>query len=736
MTDRNINYETELLFKRMSEDEVELSDALISLTEVVEGKKALGWLGNNYNRSLIENAFEQILAYLGKPEKISIESFDNMSETEWEDYLYTFFDKRGFSTHEMELKKGWSKDSIGPILATRNNGDVVALIPDRNGKYHYQNYESGKVILIDKSKESEFADRGICFFRQFPKKSMKGYDLLIFMKEALNRADYINVLVYGLLATSVGMITPVLIKILFSSVQFFDNFTYIVPFMIFMIASAVAVTLFRVVQNQVVNRMSAKVDMNIRAATMERILSLPVEYYKRHATGELAKRIQVLQLLSKALVAGVFTTGLMLVLSVIYIWQIYRLGGSLAVPVTIITILYVWLSVLIIDKKSAVNAETIEYTTKDNALLVSMMNGIQTLKVSASEKRIYTKWLKIFKKESMAQYHPGFFVTYGNVLLTAVTLIGMMAIYFVANENDMFAESYIAFTSVYAMLTAVLLNVQEVIPNASLVRPILEELDVFLEQAPEVKDDETLKEVEIRNVEFDNVSFRYGKDLPLIIKNFSLKIHEGEYVAIVGKSGCGKSTLMRLLLGFEECTLGNVYINGININSINKKSLRRQLGVVMQDSKLFAGSIFKNISISNPGMTEQEAWEAAEEAGIADDIRNMPMQMNTLVDENASCISGGQKQRIIIARALAGNPKLVLFDEATSALDNITQKIVSESLEKIKCTRVVIAHRLSTIKNCDRIIMLEKGEIIESGTYDELIDMNGKFAAMVKRQLL
>ena len=273
------------------------------------------------------------------------------------------------------------------------------------------------------------------------------------------------------------------------------------------------------------------------------------------------------------------------------------MGGSLAVPVTIITILYVCLSALIIDKKSAVNAETIEYTTKDNALLVSIMNGIQTLKVSASEKRIYTKWLKIFKKESMAQYYPGFFVTYGNVLLTAVTLIGMMAIYFVANENNMFAESYIAFTSVYAMLTAVLLNVQEVIPNASLVRPILEELDVFLEQAPEVKEDETLKEVKIRNVEFDNVSFRYGKDLPLVIKNFSLKIHEGEYVAVVGKSGCGKSTLMRLLLGFEECTFGNVYINGININSINKKSLRRQLGVVMQDSKLFAGSIFKNIPL-------------------------------------------------------------------------------------------------------------------------------------------
>ena len=286
------------------------------------------------------------------------------------------------------------------------------------------------------------------------------------------------------------------------------------------------------------------------------------------------------------------------------------------------------------------------------------------------------------------------------------------------------------------MLTGVFTQLQDTVPNAALVVPILKSLEILFEEKPEESDNNELQHVVPNRIEFDNVSFKYAENLPLVIKKLNLSIKEGEYVAIVGKSGCGKSTIMRLILGFEQCTLGSIYINGVNIKSIDKKSLRRSYGVVMQDSRLFSGTIFKNISIANPQMTEEEAWEAARKAGIADDIENMPMKMHTIVDENASCISGGQKQRIIIARALAGNPKLLLFDEATSALDNITQKVVSDSLSELKCTRIVIAHRLSTIKDCDRIIMIDDGNVAEMGTYEQLMAKNGKFAQMVERQKL
>jgi ABC-type bacteriocin/lantibiotic exporter with double-glycine peptidase domain len=236
------------------------------------------------------------------------------------------------------------------------------------------------------------------------------------------------------------------------------------------------------------------------------------------------------------------------------------------------------------------------------------------------------------------------------------------------------------------------------------------------------------------NIEINNVSFRYSENSPIIINNLSLKIKRGQYIAIVGRTGCGKSTLFRILLGFEEPDQGAVYFDDTDISKIDLRSLRRQIGVVMQNGKLFQGDIYSNIVISAPRLTVDDAWEAAETAGIADAIREMPMGMHTVVTEGSGGISGGQKQRIMIARAIAPKPKILLFDEATSALDNITQKQVSDALAALKSTRIVIAHRLSTIKQCDRVVVLDQGSVIEDGTYDELIKKDGYFAELVRRQ--
>jgi ABC-type bacteriocin/lantibiotic exporter with double-glycine peptidase domain len=234
----------------------------------------------------------------------------------------------------------------------------------------------------------------------------------------------------------------------------------------------------------------------------------------------------------------------------------------------------------------------------------------------------------------------------------------------------------------------------------------------------------------------NNVSFRYSENMPPVLDDLSLKIRPGQYVAIVGRTGCGKSTLMRLLTGFETPQKGAIYYDGKDLNTLDLKSLRKQIGVVIQNGKLFQGDIYSNIVISAPQLTLDDAWNAAEMAGIADDIRQMPMGMFTLISEGSGGISGGQRQRLMIARAIAPNPKILMFDEATSALDNISQKVVSDSLERLKCTRIVIAHRLSTIRQCDRIIVLDQGKIIEDGTYEQLIAQNGFFAELVARQRL
>ena len=258
----------------------------------------------------------------------------------------------------------------------------------------------------------------------------------------------------------------------------------------------------------------------------------------------------------------------------------------------------------------------------------------------------------------------------------------------------------------------------------------------FLKTVPEAADGKEIVTSIKGAIEMEHVWFRYDEKSRYILEDMSLKIKPGEYVAIVGKTGCGKSTLMRLLLGFEEPEKGAVYYDGKNLNTLDHATLRRKIGTVMQSAGLFQGSIYSNIVISAPELSVDDAWEAAEAAGIADDIRRMPMGMNTYISEGQGGISGGQRQRIMIARAIAPKPKVLFFDEATSALDNRTQRQVSEALDAMGCTRIVIAHRLSTIKHCDRILVMEDGKIAESGTYEELIEKNGLFAALVKRQRL
>ena len=232
------------------------------------------------------------------------------------------------------------------------------------------------------------------------------------------------------------------------------------------------------------------------------------------------------------------------------------------------------------------------------------------------------------------------------------------------------------------------------------------------------------------------MTFRYEKEGRKILDDLSLRIPARQYVAIVGKTGCGKSTLLRLLLGFETPEKGAIFYDRKDIQTLDLGSLRKCIGTVLQEGDLFSGSIFENIIISAPELTLDQAWKAAEIAGMADDIRAMPMGMSTMLQEGAGGISGGQRQRIMIARAVAPKPKLLLFDEATSALDNITQKHVSEALDRMRCTRIVIAHRLSTIRHCDRIQVMDGGKIVEDGTYDDLIAQNGIFAELVDRQRL
>ena len=328
------------------------------------------------------------------------------------------------------------------------------------------------------------------------------------------------------------------------------------------------------------------------------------------------------------------------------------------------------------------------------------------------------------------------FIKINGVITTAISLISNIVLYYLAVKSGIDQSNYFAFTAAYGSVMGAFSSLAGVALSVGRIKPILDMAEPFLNAEPETSNNKEIVTKLAGGIELNNVYFRYNENSPYIVNNMSLKIKPGEYVAIVGKTGCGKSTLMRLLLGFEKPEKGAVYYDGKDLNRLDLGSLRRNIGSVIQSGGLFQGDIFSNIIITAPHLTLDEAWEAAEIAGIADDIRAMPMGMQTLISEGQGGISGGQKQRLMIARAVAFKPKILMFDEATSALDNKTQKQVSEALDGMGCTRIVIAHRLSTIRHCDRILVLDGGSVIEEGSYEQLIEQNGYFAELVARQRL
>jgi ABC-type bacteriocin/lantibiotic exporter with double-glycine peptidase domain len=469
---------------------------------------------------------------------------------------------------------------------------------------------------------------------------------------------------------------------------------------------------------------------------MMRLLSLPTSFFRKYSPGELKSRAMSVNQLCSTMLSIVMSTGLTSIASLLYVGQIFHFAPALVIPSLVIILVTVGFSVVSTLLQIKVNRKHMEQEAKEAGMSYGLITGVQKLKLAGAEKRAFAKWMGVYAEGAELQYNPPTFLKINGVISTAIGLVSTIVLYYLAVQSGTDQSSYFAFTASYGMLMGAFMSVSGIALSAAQIQPILEMAEPFLKTAPETADGKQIVTRFSGGVELDHVSFRYGKDEPLVLDDLSMKIRPGEYVAIVGRTGSGKSTLVRLLLGFEKPETGAVLYDGKNIEGLDLPTLRRSIGTVTQDAGLFQGDIYSNIVITAPELTLDDAWEAAETAGIADDIRAMPMGMHTIIAEGQGGISGGQRQRIMIARAVAPKPKMLIFDEATSALDNKTQRQVSEALDAMGCTRIVIAHRLSTIRRCDRILVLEGGRIVEDGSYAELIEKDGFFTALVERQRL
>ena len=633
------------------------------------------------------------------------------------------------------LSDGWWKESDGPLLAAvKEEGRVLALLPGRLGGYTYFDPKTGSRIKITQANQGIFEDEAYCIYKPLPRKEISGWAYVRFLLRQLNTSDQILILLAGLGVSFVGILTPLVTKIAFASVIPTGKMAMLISLTVMLVAAAVGGWLMRAVKFSLTERIRNRLDTVAQNAVFSRVMNLPTTFFSDKSAGSLAQQVYSLNMLP-SLVCDILLSGVLTVaLSLVNIYPIFSASSALVGPSLVILGVSVglfWYTV--VQERIKIRAQ-LAGATKNSGIVYDFITGIQKIKLAGSEDMAFAKWLEVYREKAGTTFAVQFPASIRMQLLTFIRLLGTLWTFIIAYRNGLSVAQFAVFASAYGLIMSCIDTLAMYGNSFSCLRPILELGEPLLRTEPEQSSGKKTVTRLSGKIEMNNVTFRYTEDGPAILDDLSLSIKPGEYVAIVGKTGCGKSTLMKLLLGFMSPQQGGIYYDGVDLERLDLRSLRRNIGIVLQDGKLFPGDIFANLTVAAPWLTMDDAWEAAEKAGIADAIRSMPMGMHTLISEGGGGISGGQRQRLIIARAIITKSNILMFDEATSALDNITQKIVTDSLNSMGCTRIVIAHRLSTIRDCDRIIALDKGKIVESGTYDELIAKGGFFAELVSRQ--
>jgi ATP-binding cassette subfamily C protein len=511
-----------------------------------------------------------------------------------------------------------------------------------------------------------------------------------------------------------------------------------------LLMAALATGAFKFVQGVTTVRMQSRMQGAMQAAVWDRLLNLPVNFFRKYAAGDLADRASGIDRIQE-LIAGAGVAAILGSLSgLFYVGQMFTYNMTLALVAIGLTITYVSVNMLANYLQLRYQRVEIGLSGAISGLVLNLISGVSKLRIAGAENHAFKVWARQFAQQrkisfvvgnvqSAAAVFSAIFPVFSSIVIFLI-MISEQAAAAETGQPGLTVGEFIAFNSAYGLFLGAMQALGDASLNLLRIIPIYERIVPVLETTPEVDRSKAFPGKLTGDIELSRVHFKYTPDGPFIVRDLSLKIKAGEFVAFVGSSGCGKSTLMRLMLGFEQASSGTIYYDGQDVSTLDLQMLRQQIGVVLQVSRVMPTEIFRNI-VGASSKSLEDAWEAAEKSGLAEDIRNMPMGMHTYVSEGGGTLSGGQRQRLMIARAIVNKPKVIFLDEATSALDNRTQAIVTESMDRMDATRIVIAHRLSTIIKADKICYLEAGQIVEMGNYEELMAKDGPFAALARRQM-
>ena len=643
-----------------------------------------------------------------------------------------------FIIREVILEHGWSTHDSGPLIAFLEEGHkAVALLPHGSGGYIAYIPGTKEKYKVDSTFANRLEPKAYACYRSFPNRKMTAKDMFFFGLEETNARDWVYFLLLSVLGVLIGILLPMLNEQIYDKYIPMSFSKGVIQICAVLLACNLGNLTFTIVKNLASFRGVTKMENAVLAACCERLFNLPESFFRDYESADLSERIlkldDMFQLISKVALKTIVGA----LFSILYLFQMREYSKELTkygiimvlVVMVIIIILAVW--------QMKFEEQLMDKEAKANSKMYQFLVGIQKIRMAGVEDRALYEYLDPYtatkeitmKKERMTNVVAVLTVSAANIF-TVVMYHQMME-----QQIEITVGQFSAFMAAFGAFSAAMMAVGTALLKLNGIRPMVKRIKPILKSLPEYSDESELPGVQSGSIEINNLEFAYDKEGEPVLKDISLHIKAGEYIGIVGSSGCGKSTLLKLLLGFEKPDSGKIFYDEKDIDRMDKRELRKKLGVVLQDGNLIAGSIFENITISAPKAGLRDAERVAKEVGLLSDIKKMPMGMHTMLSGTGGTISGGQRQRILIARAIVGNPRILFFDEATSALDNVTQAMVSESLSKLEATRLVIAHRLSTIQDCDRIIVLDQGRIAEMGNYEKLMENKGLFYELASRQL-
>ena len=651
----------------------------------------------------------------------------------------------GIRTRWIALAPGWWRRDgpsfVGFTAGENGRGKPLAILADNRGAYRAVDPETGAAFPLSDKTASGIEPGGLAFYAPLPDRVESGKEALRFSMHQRGR-DFRAVLAVGVLGGLAALLTPILTgEILVRIIPRAD-----VPLWLAALGALLLVAfgnaVFAIVRGLSLLKIEGRVDERLQAAIWSRLIALPAPFFRDFTAGDLENRANGISEIRQVLTGAAVQAALGGIFSSFSLVLLFYYNWSLALGVCVLLLVLIGATYILSREQLRHYRAVFRAQGAINGFVFQMICGLAKLRVANAESYALARWAQRFaeqKRETLAalRWAAGLHVVVG--MFRPLALIAIFALVYYAlmrgGDPSFDLAAFLSFHAAFGQLTGAVIGLTAAATTAMGVIPLLERVQPILDARPETADGGIDPGDLKGDIEFANVTFRYTPDSPNAIDGLSFRIRQGDYVAFVGPSGCGKSTIYRLLLGFERPDAGTVFLDGHDLSSLDMTAVRGPMGVVLQNGQVVAGSIFENIAGLSP-LSAEEAWAAARAAALEDDIQAMPMGMRTMLPEGGTGLSVGQKQRLLIARALARKPRVLLFDEATSALDNRAQAVVQASLKKLGITRVVIAHRLSSIRDVDRIYVLEDGRIVESGTYDQLIERAGVFAALARRQLV